>query len=183
MLIRNETSYPRIPDPAIRRATRWVLRQFELEPGDVQLLRIRNRNDGCTSGHIHLAAAEITISSGRVLVDRDQYRERYAERYRALDLNDGMALVAIEAPWAVRRRLHGMMRTLAHEVAHRYLWIEGKGATRTGRIAASEPTTCWHDRWLMRRYEPQATELIDRFLGKRWLDRYGHGAQGPTRCT
>jgi hypothetical protein len=64
----------------------------------------------------------------------------------------------------LRRRLHAMMGTLAHEIAHRYLYLEGAGKDRAGRPGCNERTTQWHANQVMAAYAAAKSELLTAWI-------------------
>lgn len=167
--IRNTTKEPHIPDHAIRRAISWACRQLGMPESKLSSVTVVNRSDGMTSGRCWLGHGRIHLSIGYVLCDDPVQLYRYEQEgvpthkhAAAWGRDDRTRRVGGE--YGVRRRLDRAMNVIFHEVAHRYLYLEGKGTTRTGRHGGSERSTEWHERELMRAYEARREVTLDQFL-------------------
>ena len=171
--IKNTTKEPNLPDYAVRRAISWVCGQLDLKVGEVKSLELRNRQDGNSSGRIWTRTGEIVISVGYALVHDEQRLREYAEAgvplyksscwWHTVDGGDGTRRVG--GTPGVRMRFGILMGTLAHEIAHRALYVQkaGKGP-RNGRYGSDEKVTQWHADKVVAVWKAQRKELLDAWL-------------------
>lgn len=159
----NHTKQPELPDYAIRRAVSWMCRELGMKTGGVTRLRLTNRSDGHTSGHCY-------TRNGRIHLSVAYYVQATAS------IPDGEQTWTSNGPWdgddirrrggehGVRHRFYLMLHTLAHEISHRYLFLQGAGKNRSGRAGGNEQHTEWHAREIMQVFNRDRTGNLDAIL-------------------
>lgn len=157
MKITNTTKTPRIPDHAIRRMASFCCRELGMRIGELRQLTIRNRSDGETSGRCWLRTGDIVCSVGMILSDMPR---------------DG----AVKAPgWpglyhqtdtrALRLRCVKLLDVLAHEIAHRYTYLQGAArGPRNRRPGRCERSTQWHADLIVRAFQASPDDLLEQWL-------------------
>lgn len=159
MKLQNTTKTPRIPDYAIRRMTSFCCRVLGMRVGEISELMVRNRSDGETSGRCWLRTGRIVVSVGMILTDcpgggavRDP---DWPELYRRTD------------PKALRHRCVKLLGVLAHEVAHRYTYLQGAArGPRNGHPGCCEKNTQWHADVIMRAFRDPGRDLLTEWLAE-----------------
>jgi len=165
MRIVNTTANPTIPDYAVRRAASFICRQLNLPVRRIRQIRIANRLDGGTSGRCWIASGRLHISVG-IVTSSNPDNPEYADGVRPAGERFawGDDVRQIRGPAALRMRTRKMFGVLAHEIAHRSLYLAGAGKNRAGAAGCCEASTQWHANVAIRAFEADADALLSGWL-------------------
>lgn len=186
MKLKNTTDYP---DYMLRRCVAWCCRQLGLPVKRVTLMIYRNRSHSY-GGHCHVASGEITVSVRKELIwsiREATDRERQAMVANGHSYADMVTIVGntpgcytqqhyaerADAPAKLERlradystaRLNDLVRVTAHELAHRWLYLQGtrtRKSRRYGTVSGggSEQQTVWFENEVMKAFKADRDALL-----------------------
>lgn len=154
MFLKNATDFS---DSFLRNVVRWCCRQMGMPISKVRTIEFRNKAFGY-SGHCHVATGDIVCSLARfgkwrmgkckeeACVERVQGADEFmtSVQYRATTEAD---MPRLQAEWQ-RQRVKFLVDVVAHELAHRFLYLEGCLSRKSRRYrtvsrGGSEHQTEW----------------------------------------
>lgn len=147
MKLKNTTDWP---DHFVRRLVSWCCKQLDTSPKKISSFKLRNRNDGFTSGHCYSGWGQICVSLGVV------------------NLAGGQTLVSGDVYRA--RTLNDLVKVTAHEIAHRMLHIVGVRTRISRRYhgsvnpGGSEAQTRWHEQKVYEAFDADRVALLEAWM-------------------